>query len=415
VNRVFLAGALDTKGAEYAFVRDLFEAAGLRPLLVDVATRGEPAIRPDVTRADVARAGGRESREIAGLATRGEALAAMAEGTSALLRSLHAAGEVDAAFGMGGSGALSVLAPGFRSLPLGVPKMIVTTMASSDTRPHVQASDLLLVPSIVDIAGLNTLSRLVLGRAVAMMAAQLRHPAPAVGSREDGKQMVLASMFGVTTAGVSRACQVLESRGLEVVVFHANGLGGRTLEALAEAGWPAGVLDLTTTELADDLVGGVAGAGPDRLTAAGRGGVPQVVSPGALDIVNFGAPSSVPRRYRERRLYAHNATATLMRTDPDEAAALGARLGAKLSAASGPVTLLLPTGGLSALSEPGGVFHWPEADRALERALLDSVGPHVIVERSPAALNTPEFGERAARLLLDHLAGTAARHPPDDS
>ncbi|MFF5260344.1 Tm-1-like ATP-binding domain-containing protein [Actinomadura viridis] len=418
--RVVLAGALDTKGPEHAFVRDLLAASGLRPLLVDVGIRGEPSVRPDVTRAEVARAGGRELREIAALPARGEALAAMADGVLALMESLRDAGGVDAAFGMGGSGALAVLAPGFRALPLGVPKMIVTTMASSDTRPHVGASDLLLVPSIVDIAGLNTLSRFVLERSVAMLAAQLRHPVPAGpgGGRGEGPPMVAASMFGVTTAGVSRACRVLESRGLDVLVFHANGLGGRTLESLAGAGWLAGVLDLTTTELADDLAGGVASAGPDRLTAAGRRGVPQVVAPGALDIVNFGAPASVPEPYRERRLYAHNATATLMRTDPGEAAVLGARLGAKLSAARGPVTVLLPTGGLSALSEPGGAFHWPEADEALERALLAAVGPEVVVERSPAAVNAPAFGERAAELLLhhlsEHLTHTQAIRSPND-
>ncbi|GAA0588604.1 Tm-1-like ATP-binding domain-containing protein [Actinomadura livida] len=409
MSHVVLAGALDTKGAEYAYVRDLLVEAGLRPLLVDVGVRGDPQTRPDVTRAEVARAAGRAVGEIAGLPTRGEALAAMAEGVAALLGSLRDTGEVDAAFGMGGSGALSVLAPGFRALPLGVPKMIVTTMASGDTRPHVGASDLLLVPSIVDIAGLNTLSRFVLDRAVAMLGAQLGRPVPSAAGG-DGAPMVAASMFGVTTVGVSRACRTLEARGLDVLVFHANGLGGRTLESLAADGWLSGVLDLTTTELADDLAGGVASAGPDRLAAAGRRGIPQVVSTGALDIVNFGAPETVPEPYRERRLYPHNATATLMRTDPREAAALGERLGAKMSAARGPVALLLPTGGLSALSEPGGAFHWPEADAALERALLDSLAPHVAVERSPAALNTPEFGERAARLLLTLLASTSAVH-----
>ncbi|GAA4308357.1 Tm-1-like ATP-binding domain-containing protein [Actinomadura luteofluorescens] len=407
MSRVVLAGALDTKGVEYAYVRDLLAGAGLRPLLVDAGVRGEPQIRPDVSRSEVVRAAGREPTDLAALATRAEALAAMAEGVAALLGSLRDAGEVDAAFGMGGSGALSVLAPGFRSLPLGVPKMIVTTMASGDTRPHVGASDLLLVPSIVDIAGLNTVSRFVLERSVAMLAAQLGRPVPSA-TGGDGKPMVAASMFGVTTAGVSRACRVLESRGLDVLVFHANGLGGRTLESLAEDGWLSGVLDLTTTELADDLAGGVASAGPGRLVAAGRRGTPQVVSTGALDVVNFGAPETVPEAYRGRRLYSHNATATLMRTDPREAAVLGERLGAKLSAARGPVALLLPTGGTSALSEPGGPFHWPEADAALERALLESLASHVTVERSLVALNTPAFGEQAAQLLLSRLAGKPA-------
>jgi uncharacterized protein (UPF0261 family) len=407
MTRVVLAGTLDTKGEEYAFVAALLTAAGLRPLLVDVGVRGEPATRPDVTRAEVARAGGRDLGEIAALPSRGESLAAMSECVLALMLSLRDAGEVAAAFGMGGSGALTVLAPAFRALPLGTPKMIVTSMASSDTRPFVGASDLLLVPSIVDVAGLNTLSRFVLERAMAMLVAQLGRPAPAAG--EGAAPMVAASMFGVTTVGVTAALRVLERGGLDVLVFHANGVGGRTLEALAAAGWLAGVLDLTTTELADDLVGGVASAGPDRLTAAGRRGIPQVVSVGALDIVNFGTPGSVPERYRGRRLYAHNATATLMRTSPEEAAAIGAALGRKLAGARGPVTVLLPTGGLSALSEPGGVFHWPRADQALEGALLESVGSEVTVERSGAALNTPAFGERAARSLLDLLGSPGTR------
>ncbi|MEU4226054.1 Tm-1-like ATP-binding domain-containing protein [Nonomuraea sp. NPDC026600] len=396
---VVLAGALDTKGAEYAFVQELLVDVGLRPLLIDTGIRGRPATSPDITRTEVARAAGRTLPEIAGLPHRAAALDAMSEGLLHLLRGLQDAGDVDAAFGMGGSGALSVLAPAFRSLPLGTPKMIVTTMASSDTRPYVGASDLLLVPSIVDIAGLNTLSRFVMERAIAMLAAQLHHPVRRTGEAP----MVAASMFGVTTVGVSRACQVLESKGLDVLVFHANGIGGRTLESLAEDGWLTAVLDLTTTELADNLIGGVASAGPDRLTAAGHRGIPQVVSLGALDIVNFGAPESVPARYRDRRLYPHNATATLMRTTPDEATALGAELGEKLVRARGPVTVLLPTGGLSALSEPGGVFHWPEADQALERALLDAAGPHVTVERSPAPVNSHAFGDQAAALLLKHL------------
>ncbi|MEU7749864.1 Tm-1-like ATP-binding domain-containing protein [Nonomuraea sp. NPDC049158] len=397
---VVLAGALDTKGDEYAFVKDLLFDAGLRPLLIDTGVRGTPGTPHDITRQEVARAAGHTLEEIAQLADRAAALAAMSDGLLGVVRSLQSAGDVHAAFGMGGSGALSLLAPAFRSLPLGTPKMIVTTMASSDTRPYVRESDLLLMPSIVDIAGLNTLSRFTLERATAMLAAQLRHPA----RRDGGAPMVAASMFGVTTIGVSAACRSLESKGLDVLVFHANGLGGRTLESLAGEGWLSGVLDLTTTELADDLLGGVAGAGPDRLTAAGRAGIPQVVSLGALDIVNFGGPEAIPDRYQGRRLYQHNATATLMRTAPDEAAVLGAVLGERLAAARGPVTLLLPSGGLSALSEPGGPFFWPEADEALEKAVLDRAGPDVAVRRSHAPVNSTAFGEQAAALLLEHLS-----------
>jgi uncharacterized protein (UPF0261 family) len=393
-SHIVLAGALDTKGAEYAFVADELRRAGADVAIVDVGTRGEPQIRPDITREQVVAAAGGDLDEPA---SRGAALERMAVGLTAVLAERRAAGEVDAVMGMGGSGALALLAPAFRRLPLGVPKIVVTTMVG-DAREAVGASDLLLVPAIVDVAGLNSFSRGVLARAAAMLLAGIAHPIPAAG----GAPLVAASMFGVTTRGVDAARELLERHGYEVLVFHANGAGGRVLESLADAGALAGVLDLTTTELADDLLGGKASAGPDRLLAAGRRGIPQVVSVGALDIANFGGPETVPAQWADRVQYRHGPSDTLLRTTPQECAQLGRALGARLAAATGPVRVLLPTGGISALAEPGGPFHDPVADDALLAAVRAEL-PGDAVEDVAAPLNSTEFGERAATALLTML------------
>jgi uncharacterized protein (UPF0261 family) len=391
--RIVLAGALDTKGAEYAFLAEELRRAGADVLLVDVGVRGEPTVVPDIAREEVAAAAG-ERAGGGGSGSRAAALARMADGLRAVIARLHAEGRVDGALGMGGSGALALLAPAFRELPLGVPKIVVTTMAG-DAREVVGASDLLLVPAVVDIAGLNSFTRGVLARAAALLLAGFAHPVPVPG----GAPLVAASMFGVTTRGVDAARRVLEGRGYEVLVFHANGAGGRVLESLAAAGVLAGVLDLTTTELADELLGGKASAGPDRLTAAGRRGLPQVVSVGALDIANFGAPETLPAHWAGRVQYRHGPVDTLLRTTPEECAELGRTLGRRLAAATGPVRVLLPTGGISALSVPGGPFHDPAADAALRAALVAEL-PADAVEDVPAALDTEEFGERAAGALL---------------
>ncbi|MET0134022.1 MAG: Tm-1-like ATP-binding domain-containing protein [Kibdelosporangium sp.] len=395
--RVVLAGALDTKGAEYAFVADHLRQSGVDVLLADVGTRGGPTVEPDIPRTEIlAAAGAAEPSR-----SRADALAHMADGLRTVLTRLADEGRIDAVLGFGGSGAVALLAPAFRALPLGLPKIIVSTMAAFDTQAVIGASDLLLMPSVVDIAGLNSFTRGVLTRAAGLVLAGIDRPVPAAG----GAPLVAASMFGVTTVGVDAARRVLEEKGFDVLVFHANGVGGRTLESLARQGILAGVLDLTTTELADEMLGGKASAGPDRLRAAGSRGIPQVVSVGALDIANFGAPDTLPSSFDDRVTYQHGPMDTLLRTSVPESTRLGEILAARLSEADGPVRVLLPSGGVSALSEQGGAFWDPAAEEALVDALLAGLPTTVQVERTASPLNSVEFGQRAGELMAGMIGG----------
>jgi uncharacterized protein (UPF0261 family) len=345
---VVLIGTLDTKGDEYAFLRERLSAAGVATLLVDVGTAGPPRTEPDVGRAEVAAAGG---VDLAGLTDRGTAVQVMCAAAPVVVRRLFDEGRCDGVLAAGGSGGTAIATAAMRALPVGVPKLVVSTMASGDVSAYVDVSDVILVPAVTDVAGLNSVSARVLANAAAAMAGMVTAPPLPVAER---RPVVAATMFGVTTPAVTVAREELERRGYEVLVFHATGTGGRTMESLVEAGLVAGVLDLTTTELADDLVGGVLSAGPHRLEAAGRRGVPQVVSLGALDMVNFGPRDTVPERFAGRTLYEHNPVVTLMRTTPEECAELGRRVGARLSAATGPVALFVPLRGVSALSGEGG-------------------------------------------------------------
>lgn len=388
---VVMAGALDTKGEEYRFAREQFGATAT--LLIDVGVGvgdNDARRRADISAAQVAARAETTLDAVRRLPSRAEALEVMARGLRDILIDLHRQGQADAVFGMGGSGALAVLSPGFRALPLGVPKVILTTM----TAGGVAAADIVLIPAIVDIAGINSISRFVIPRAVATLKALL-----SVGAPTPNPNAVAASMFGVTTKSVMAAHDRLQSTGREVLVCHANGTGGRTLESVAADGWVCGVLDLTTTELADHLCGGIASAGPSRLTAAGTAGLPQVVSIGALDIVNFGALDAVPAHYRDRVLYRHSPTDTLMRTSAEECRALGDMLAGKLNRATGPVTVILPSGGLSALSAPGGPFHDSAADEALVATLVRSLRDDIPVVQSTEPANAPAFGIEAAGLL----------------
>ncbi|WP_301175384.1 Tm-1-like ATP-binding domain-containing protein [Actinomadura geliboluensis] len=387
---VVLVGTLDTKGDEYAWLRDRLRRLGCDVVLVDAGVR-PPQTEADVPADEVARAGGASLQVLRDAGDRGAAVTAMGEGAAAVLAELD---RVDAVLAVGGSGGSSIAARAVRDLPIGVPKLIVSTMAAGDVAPYVGAKDVAMMYSVVDIAGVNRVSRLVLGNAAAAaagMAKAYAAPAPVM----DDRPLVGASMFGVTTPAVEAARERLDELGYEVLVFHATGAGGQALEGLAESGLLAGVLDLTTTELADDLVGGVLSAGPDRLTAAGKTGVPQVVAPGALDMVNFGPLATVPERFQDRNLYVHNPTVTLMRTTRDEMAELGRRVAGKLAAATGPTVLFLPLQGVSALDAPGMPFHDPEADEACFAALEGAVE----TERLDMNINDPAFG----RAMADRL------------
>ncbi|MEW9550572.1 Tm-1-like ATP-binding domain-containing protein [Nonomuraea sp. NPDC050783] len=407
---VVLIGTLDTKGEEYAWLRNRLVELGSDVIVVDAGVgEHDHDLLADIPGRQVAEAAGTGLRELREAGDRGAAVAAMGEGAAAVLAGLHADGRVDAVLALGGSGGTSIAARAVRDLPIGLPKLIVSTMAGGDVSPYVGAKDVTLMYSVVDIAGINRLSRAILGNAAAAAAGMARAYQLAKAVQTAGlpdRPLVGASMFGVTTPAVDAARERLGELGYEVLVFHATGSGGRALEGLAESGLLAGVLDLTTTELADDLVGGVLSAGPGRLTAAGRHGVPQVVAPGALDMVNFGPRDTVPPEFAGRLLYVHNPTVTLMRTTPEEMGELGARVAAKLRAATGPAALFLPRQGVSALDAPGGAFADPKADAACFEAMEEGLrGSAVAVEDLDLHINDPAFGRAMAERLHDLITG----------
>ena len=306
---VLLIGTLDTKGTEYAYVRDLIQARGLNTWVVDLGT-GEPQFRPHVGADIIARAGGSSLAAIRERGDRGAAIDVMIAGARSFIRQAFEAERFDGVLGLGGGGGTAMITAAMRELPVGVPKVMVSTMASGNTTPYVDVKDITMMYSVVDIAGLNPLSRRILANAAGAIVGMVSQDVPPSTDRP----LIAATMFGVTTPCVTAARERLEAAGYEVLVFHATGTGGRAMEGLINDGWFAGVLDVTTTEWADEVVGGVLTAGPDRLGAAGRKGVPQVVSVGALDMVNFGAPESMPAAFRERTIYRHNPSVTLMRT-----------------------------------------------------------------------------------------------------
>lgn len=417
---VVLVGTLDTKGEEYAWLRERLREYGADVLLVDTGVLPSPAHSPvpDIPAELVARAGG---HDLAALRAkdRGAAVTAMADGLTRVVLGLHREGRAHAVLAAAGSGGSSIAAQAMRALPIGVPKILVSTMAGGDVSPYVDSSDLTMMYSVVDIAGLNSVSRQVLGNAAAAAAGMARrHERNQDTAAGRGRRVVAATMFGVTTPAVDTARARLTEHGYEVLVFHATGAGGRAVEKLARDGLLDGVLDLTTTELADELVGGVLSAGPRRLTAAGAAGIPQVIAPGALDMVNFGPEASVPERFSGRRLLVHNETVTLMRTTAEEMAELGAGIGRKLVAARGPAEVFWPRRGVSAVDIADGPFADPDADAAALNALHRAVtGSGVRIHELDAHINDASFAiamaDRLHQLISEHARragdGTHAR------
>jgi uncharacterized protein (UPF0261 family) len=398
---VLVIGTLDTKGDELAFACARLRDAGVDVLVADAGTVGPPhGLEPDITREALA---GEVGAEVRSLTDRGAAVGTMADAAAAMARRLHAEGRIDGVFGAGGSGNTAIATAAMRALPVGVPKLMVSTMAAGDTADYVGGADVTMMASVTDVAGLNSISARILANAAAAIAGMVSAPPVALG---ETKPLVGATMFGVTTPCVTRAREALEARGYEVLVFHATGTGGRAMEALVDAGFLAGVLDATTTELCDDLVGGVLSAGPDRLEAAGRAGLPQVVSLGALDMVNFGARDTVPPQFESRNLYVHNPSVTLMRTTKEECAELGRRIASKLSAASGPVALFVPLGGVSMIDAPGQPFHDPDADAALFAALREGVGPNVELIEMDCNVNDDAFADAMVEKLDSYVKGS---------
>ena len=394
---ILLIGTLDTKGTEYRFVRDLIQARGVDTLVMDLGTIGDAPFAADIAADEVARRGGSSLEAIRQRNDRGEAVNTMLSGARVITRELHEAGRFDGIMGLGGGGGSAMISAAMRELPVGVPKVLVSTMASGNTAPYVDVKDLTMMYSVVDIAGLNPLSRRILANAagaIVGMVTQEQHPS------STDRPLLAATMFGVTTPCVTAARERLEASGYDVLVFHATGSGGRAMEALIDDGWFAGVLDVTTTEWADEVVGGVLTAGPDRLSAAGRKGIPQVVSVGALDMANFGAPDTIPERFRDRRLYRHNPSVTLMRTSAEECREIARRIAHQLNRATGPLVVLLPLRGVSMIDREGQPFHDAEADQALFSTLRDELKQGIRVRELDAHINDTEFAQALADELL---------------
>jgi uncharacterized protein (UPF0261 family) len=396
---IALLGTLDTKGEEFAFIADEIQRRGHKPLVIDVGTLAAPRMKPDWTRHQVAAEAGIELDPVLARRDRGEAVAAMSRAAPVLLQKLAREGKIDGVISLGGGGGTAIGAAAMRVLPIGFPKLMVSTLASGNTAPYVGVKDIVMFPSIVDIAGLNRISRELLARAAGAICGMVETK-PLQG---EDKPVVVASQFGNTTPCVEAARKILEGEGYEVIVFAAVGTGGKTMESLVESGMVAGVLDITTTEWADELVGGVLGAGPHRLEAAARRGVPAIITPGCLDMVNFGPPETVPEKFQGRCFYQHNPQVTLMRTTPEECAELGKIIADKLNPSVGPVALLIPLRGISMISAPGQPFHDPAADLALFGALKEHLRKEIPVTELDCAINDPPFAEACARTLASML------------
>jgi uncharacterized protein (UPF0261 family) len=395
---VLLIGTVDTKGAEFAYVRDLIQARGHQTLLLNAGIF-DATIDADITAEEIAQAGGGDLAGLRANQDRGEAMQIMTKGVANVTERLYLEGRFDGALGLGGSGGTALATAGMRVLPVGVPKLMVSTVASGDVSPYVDVKDITMMYSVVDVAGINRLSRQILANAAGMIVGAVEQTVPA----GDDKPLLTATMFGVTTPCVTVVRERLEAAGYEVLIFHATGSGGRAMESLIEAGFVAGVADVTTTEWCDELVGGVLSAGAHRLETAGRKGVPQVVSVGALDMVNFWAIDTVPPQFKARNLYRHNENVTLMRTTPEENAQLGKIIAEKLNAATGPTALLLPLRGVSMIDAEGQPFHDPDADKALFDAIRSNLRDSVELVELDMHINDPAFGQAIADKLLTML------------
>ncbi len=404
---IAILGTFDTKGPEHAFVAEAVRRQGFGTLLINVGTGGPPTITPDIQAEAVAAAAGEPGHEaLLTRRDRGECVAFMGRAAAKLVARLAAEDRIHGIVSLGGGGGTAIATAAMRALPLGFPKLMVSTLASGQTAPYVGTTDLVMMPAIVDVSGLNRLSRVLYDNAAGAIcgmvaAAAARRSTPAGASRE--KPLIVASMFGNTTPCVTEAKRVLEEAGYEVLVFAATGNGGRSMESLIDSGLVSGVLDLTTTEWADELVGGVLTAGAERLDAAAKAGVPAVIAPGCLDMVNFGEPASVPAKFAGRRLYAHNPQVTLLRTTPHENRELGRILAEKINRYTAPVTVLFPRAGLSQIGAPGGPFHDPEADHALLASLRAHLRPGLPLIEFDGPINAPAFARLCAQTLLSHL------------
>jgi uncharacterized protein (UPF0261 family) len=397
---VAIVGSLDTKGEEFSLVKQLIEKSGVQTLVVDFGVMGKPAFAPDVSRDEVAKAGEGDLGYLSSGDHKDEAMEAMARGLAVVVRKLYDDGKLDGIIGMGGTGGTSLATTAMRTLPVGVPKVMVSTVGGGDVSAYAGTRDITFMPSIVDVSGINSISRNIYANAAGAIAGMVQTDAPPGGAE---LPLVTASMFGNTTTAVDHARGIIEKQGYEVLVFHATGAGGRTMESLIADGYIKGSLDITTTELADTVCGGVFDAGSDRCLAASHAGIPAVVVPGCVDMANFGGIETVPDKYRDRNLYQWNPDVTLLRTNVEENRQIGEILAAAANASSAPVAFLFPLKGVSMLDSEGERFWDPEADRACFDAIRDGVDGETSIIEMENNINDPEFSGAAAETLLGML------------
>lgn len=397
---IIVLGAFDTKGLEYAYLIEAIQRGGNNVLTVNTGVLGSTDLFPvQIDAGEVASAAGADLMQLREDRDRGNAMNTMAAGAAEVVGRLHAEGRVAGIIGMGGSGGTSVVTAAMRALPVGVPKVCVSTVAGGNTAPYVGLKDVTLIPSIADVAGLNRISRIILTRAAGAIVGMVN---ATVANVEDDRPIIAASMFGNTTDCVDRCRQLLNEAGYEVLVFHATGTGGRTMEALIDEGLVDACLDITTTEWADTVCGGVFDAGEDRLSAAGRRGIPHLIVPGCIDMANFGSMETVPQKYRdaERQLYSWNPSVTLMRTNVEENERMGRVFAEKANAAKGPVAFLIPLRGVSILDGDGMQFCNRKADQAMFDALRETLRPDILVEELDVNINDPSFADKAVEMIL---------------
>lgn len=400
---VVIVGTLDTKGEDLRLLRDLLRARGLDTLVVDFGILAEPPFAPDVAAEAVARAGGGALADLRAAHDKTLAMRTMERGLAQVVAELHAAGRVQGIIGAAGGSGTSIITAAMRQLPIGVPKLVVSSVAAvGDVAQYLGTRDITLMPSVVDVAGVNSISRRVYANAAGAIAGMVEQAVPPGGS---DRPIIAASMFGNTTQCVGRAKVTLEAAGYEVLVFHTTGSGGRTMETLVEGGFVVASCDVTTTELADEICGGVMSAGPERLLAAARAGIPTVISPGCVDMVNFWRRDTVPERYRDRRLYEWNPNVTLMRTSVEENRHIGEMIARAANASRGPVAVMIPLRGVSQLDCPGGAFWDPEADGACYTAIRDHLRSDVPLIEMDANINDAAFADSVASTLLDMIVG----------
>lgn len=396
---ILLIGAFDVKGEEYNYIREIIEKQGCRVMTMNWGVFEGPKLFPiDIDNGEVAKAGGADITKLQRDKDRGAAMKAMAAGVVVLTKKLFEEKKIDGVFGMGGSGGTSVITSGMRALPIGVPKLIVSTVASGDTSFFVGLKDITMIPSIVDIAGLNMISEKIFTQAAGAICGMVKLEYQASG---DQKPIITATMFGQTTPVVNRCREILAGKGFEVLVFHASGTGGRIMESMVDEGLVYAVLDITTTEWADEIAGGTLSAGKTRLEAPGRARIPHLIVPGCIDMVNFGPPETVPGKYLDRVFYQSKPTTTLMRTNVEENARMGEIFAQKANSSKGKVAFLFPLKGFSMLDSEGQPFWWPKADQAFMDSVKRNLKPGIKVVELDCHINDEAFAQKAVEMLME--------------